>query len=76
VARPALASIGAAVVLQLVHRELPFTNAIVRTGSAAVLFAAMFIVIWIVLPGGRAATREAIDALREMDPRPSRGVRK
>jgi PST family polysaccharide transporter len=77
VARPALASIAAAAVLQVVHRDLlPITNAIVRTGSAAVLFAAMFVVIWIVLPGGRAATREAIDALREMDPRPSRGGRK
>jgi hypothetical protein len=38
-----------------------------------IAYAVAFVAAWLTLPGGVAATREAMEALRELDPR--RGVR-
>jgi O-antigen/teichoic acid export membrane protein len=70
VARPTLASLGAAGGLAYVRAGLTVTGPLLlRVAVEAAVFAVVFVLVWHALPGGRAATREAMDALRELDPR-------
>jgi hypothetical protein len=70
VLRPAVAAVVAATILFLLQPLIPGTlHPVWRLTAMAIVHAVVFSVTWLVLPGGVAATREAMEALRELDPR-------
>lgn len=74
VLRPAVAALLAAALLFVLQPLLPRElHTVVRLAAMGIAYAVAFVAAWLTLPGGVAATREAMEALRELDPR--RGVR-
>jgi PST family polysaccharide transporter len=70
VLRPAVAAVVAATILFLLQPLIPETlHPVWRLTTMAIAHAVFFSATWLVLPGGLAATREAMEALRELDPR-------
>jgi len=67
-ARPACASIAAGVIVFVLHPWLPLRGAVLLL-TAAPLFGALYLALWLALPGGRAAGRELLIVLRDIRPR-------
>lgn len=70
VARPMIASLAAAAGLAAVRAGLTVTGPLLlRVAVEVAVFAVVFVLVWLILPGGLAAMRQAAGALRELDPR-------
>lgn len=66
-ARPAVGSLTGVVLLLTMGQWLPdLGGAVPNLAVRLVLFAAVYAVLWFLLPGGRQATREVLEALREL----------
>jgi O-antigen/teichoic acid export membrane protein len=66
VARPAAAALGAALVLVAATPFLPTEPGGARLASALLLYAISFVAAWLAAPGGSAAARELLVAIREL----------
>jgi PST family polysaccharide transporter len=64
VARPAVASIGMAVMLMLLHQSIPPTGALAFLVLASAIGTGSFVGIWMLLPGGKAELADLIGDVR------------
>jgi PST family polysaccharide transporter len=67
-ARPAFASLAAAAIVLSIGGVLPEVPGFPRLGAALAVYAVAFAGAWLGIPGGPAASRELLAALREFRP--------